>query len=123
LFLNSMSHGTWKGAVVGLTCAGLLFASTINASSASGKQCGPRFIAVNIKSAVLALKATEFCTGQALPYSAIDVWERIDSLRCGPESSALIDDLINDYDREYSTILATDAKQTVCNMATTIDLS
>lgn len=121
MFLNSLLHGARKSAVVSLSCAGLLLASTVTAS-AGGKQCGPRFIAVNIKTAVLAPKATEYCLGEELPYTVADVWERIDSLRCGPESSTLIDDLINDYNREYKTILATDAKRTVCKMAMDIDL-
>ena len=108
--------------MIGLSCAGLLLVSSLPASAA-GKQCGPRFIAENIKTAVLALKATEHCIGEPLPYTVVDVWERIDSLRCGPESSALIDDLINDYDREYQTILATDAKHTVCKLAINLKLS
>lgn len=92
-------------------------------AEAAGPQCQRRFIASNIQDAVLALKATEYCTNQNLPYSRSDVMERIESLRCGPDSVALIEDLIDDYDDKYKLIMTTDPSKAVCIHAAQLDLN
>lgn len=106
---------------IALGCAGFLFVGTMSAS-AGGPQCAPRTIALSIKTAVLAMKATQYCLGYDLPYTASEVSERLESLECGEESIQLIDDLLNNYEQEYKTILAREAKQVVCMQATTISL-
>jgi len=84
---------------------------------AKGAQCSPRFIAQNIQTAVLALKATQYCKGVDLPYSAAQASRRVDSLRCGNDASVLLDDLINDYDGKYKSIMSGTSKQVICNRA------
>lgn len=107
------------GVVVGMT--GIFLAMSMSAS-ADGRQCAPRAIAQNIKDAVLALKATEYCKSEDLPYTAADAAARIETLRCGPQSSELIDELLNNYEQEYKTILARDVRHVVCLQAASISL-
>ena len=123
--LKSNLYGAKYCAGIVLGCLGILIASTATAAAtttATGPQCGSRFIAANIHSAVLALKATEFCVAEQLPYTVTEVYERIDSLRCNDEASSLIDSLINDYNRQYKAILTTDAQRTVCEQAVSLQL-
>lgn len=94
----------------------------VSVAAANGPQCAPRMIAQNIKDAVLALKATEYCVGFEFPYTIDDVNRRIEDLRCGNDSSQLLDELINDYNLEYKTILTADHQHTVCKQAQTIVL-
>lgn len=99
--------------------AGVVLVMTSSAS-ASGPQCAPRHIAQNIKTAVLAMKATQYCLREDLPYTAAEVSERIDSLRCGEESSRIIDELLGDFEQAYKTILARDTRHVVCMQAAMI---
>lgn len=87
---------------------------------AGGPQCGQRVIAANIKQAVLALKAKEYCHDENIPYTQEQVEARIESLKCGPQSVELIEELINEFDRQYKTILVGDVKKVVCKQAISI---
>ncbi len=77
-------------------------------------QCGQRFIAQNIKSAVLAYKATKYCKSTKLPYSRAQASKNIDSLRCNAQASLLLDELIYDFDAQYKSIMSGAGKQVVC---------
>jgi hypothetical protein len=94
--------------------------ATASPALAGGSQCGQRVIAANIKNAVLALKATQYCRDEKIPYTVEEVNARLDALNCGPQSIELIDELINEYDRQYKTILTSDVKRVVCTQALTI---
>ncbi len=94
--------------------------STISNGIAKGFQCSPRHIAQNIQSAVLALKATQYCSGIDLPYSAAQASMRVDELRCGAEASELLDDLIGDFDGKYKNIMSGKSKQAVCLKAASL---
>lgn len=97
-----------------------VLATTMGAANANVGLCSPRLISENIKNAVLALKATEHCAGTELPYSHDQATIWVDDMRCGSEASNLIDELLMNYDREYRTIMRTDAGQVVCKMAAEI---
>ena len=84
---------------------------------ASSTQCAQRVIAQNIKSAVLAYKATQYCVGVRLPYSRAQVSDRIDSLRCSSQASNILDELLDDYDGQYRAIMSGTGKQVVCSEA------
>ncbi len=80
-------------------------------------KCSQRFIAQNIKSAVLAFKATKYCKSVKLPYSQAQASKRIDDLRCNAQASALLDELIEKYDEQYRTIMNTPNSNIVCQQA------
>lgn len=104
---------------VSMTCL-TITATMASVASANVGLCSPRLISANIKEAVLALKATEHCAGTQLPYNHDQATARLDDLRCGKQASDLIDDMVKNYEREYRTILRTDAGQVVCKHAATI---
>jgi len=101
--------------------AGLSFLVSTPAFS-KGYQCAPRVIAQNIQSAVLALKATKYCTSTDLPYSAAQASIRIESLRCGAEASSLIDELLYQNEGRYKLILTKDENKIACNSAINISM-
>ncbi len=99
-----------------------LSAALTPAASAGGSQCAPRFIADNIQDAVLALKATQYCRDVGLPYTAAEAAQRVESLRCGSDSSQLIDDLLSNFEQEYKAILERDHRRVVCMRAAQLSL-
>lgn len=82
--------------------------------------CHHRETARQISDAVFALKATQYCTGVEFPYTQVQVFERLDQLRCGPKSTALVDELVEDFDTRYRLIMTKDPAKTVCMEATKI---
>jgi len=116
-----LTHSKFTRAAAGTAL--LLAAMSVPAAGpvqAGGPQCGQRVIAANIKQAVLALKAKEYCHDENIPYTQEQVEARIESLKCGPQSVELIDELINEYDRQYKTILVGDVRKVVCKQAISI---
>ncbi len=109
--------------IFGAAVGGVAIAFLLSApAAAGGPQCGPRYIAKNIQTAVLALKASQYCKREDLPFTAAEAFERIESLRCGADSSQLIDELLVNFDQQYKTILARDPHHIVCEKATKISL-
>ncbi|MCF6344802.1 MAG: hypothetical protein L3J15_09075 [Devosiaceae bacterium] len=86
----------------------------------SNPQCGQRYIAQNIKSAVLALKATKYCTNISLPYSMAQASKNIDDLRCNAQASSLLDEMINDFDYQYKTIMSGAGSKAICLQAASL---
>lgn len=117
---SSLRQSILVMATAGIVAVSMAAMTTPVLAQSGGDQCQLRTLAANIKSAVLALKATRYCRGFDLPYTRDEVTARIDDLRCGSQSSALIDDLLDNYEIQYKTIMKTDARQVVCNQATTI---
>lgn len=83
-------------------------------------QCGPRNIAQNLKEAVLAMKAAQYCEG--MPYTIGEAAARVEAMRCNDQASTLIDELLNDFSAEYEAVFAADAGDVVCTQAAAIDL-
>lgn len=117
MFKHSKIARMTAGTVILTGILGFLVATP---AEAGGPQCGQRVIAANIKQAVLALKAKEYCHDENIPYTQEQVEARVESLKCGPQSVELIDELINEFDRQYKTILVGDVKKVVCKQAVSI---
>lgn len=108
-----------RAAMTVLTC--LVFtAGSTGVASANVGLCSPRLISENIKDAVLMLKANELCRGIELPYTHDEARERLESLRCGEQASNIIDNMVQNYQREFKTIMQSDPNQTVCKVAATL---
>lgn len=121
----SMLRSTLRSNIHALATAGVVAVSmsvvpTPALAQVGGEQCQLRSLSKNIKTAILAMQATRYCHGFNLPYTADEATERLDDLRCGTQSSQMIDDLLVSYDAQYETIMKTDARLVVCNQATTI---
>ncbi len=98
----------------------LLVLSLPAQAQVSKQQCGQRYIAQNIESAVLALKATKYCTNISLPYSRAQASENVDDLRCNAQASSLLDELINDFDYQYKSIMSGAGSKTICLQAASL---
>lgn len=107
-----------RGAIVALIAVSqmAIFVPTAHA----GQECSRRYIAQNIKDAVLAMKATQYCVGHEFPYTQQQVLDRLELLRCDDGAIALIDELLEGFEKEYKEILTTDAKDTICMYAATL---
>ncbi len=98
----------------------LLLFSNIGAANSFNPQCSQRYIAQNIKSAVLALKATKYCKNIKLPYSRAQAGKKIEELRCNTQASNLLDELIINYDREYKNIMSGPGAELICSNAASL---
>lgn len=115
-----LRRGVLASVAVGTIAASMTIVAPPAFADASGAQCQLRLMSINIKEAVLAMKAARYCQDFDLPYTMDDVAARIEDLRCGPQSSAMIDDLMENYEVQYKLIMKTDARMTICKQATTI---
>ncbi len=98
----------------------LLVLSLPAQAQVSKSQCGQRYIAQNIKSAVLAFKATKYCTNINLPYSMAQASKNIDDLRCNEQASSLLDEMINDFDYQYKSIMSGAGSKAICLQAASL---
>lgn len=85
-------------------------------------KCHIKYVAPRIQDAMLALKATQYCVGQEFPYTELDVLARLDKLRCDAGASSMIDELYDDYDKQYRLVLMKDKTHTVCKHAATLHI-
>lgn len=121
MFFSIESHQKWRVVLASLLGVAVQF-WLMPAASAVELDCHHRETARQINDAVFALKATQYCTGVELPYTEIEVFERLEHLRCGDKSSQLIDELVEDFDEKYRLIMTKDPAKTVCNQAAQINI-
>lgn len=82
--------------------------------------CTPRLISERIKESVLAMKAAQYCKG--MPYTIDQAARHVEGMRCSPQASAIVDNMMTQYDLEYKTILKGDAGLVACHQAALIKL-
>lgn len=115
--MNKKNSGfPWRTAAA-LLIAGLSLTATATPGQAV-TVCGPRYISQNIKDAVLAAKAAKYCTG--MPYTLTQALAFVDRMRCTPEASKMIDDLLFNNEDRFVAVLTGDARQAACEQAAKI---
>lgn len=91
-------------------------------ATAVESRCDRAFVSQGVQKAMLAFKATQYCTKTPLPYTDLQAISRLDELRCNSDVSNMIDELDRDFDKQYRMIMTRDEGQTVCKHAATLDL-
>lgn len=90
---------------------------------ALNKDCNRNYVTQRVQSAMLAFKATQYCSKTPLPFTDLEAIQQLDSLRCNADASAMIDELDRSFDKQYRMIMTTDSAQTVCKHAATLDIN
>ena len=93
-------------------------ASAAGPAAAFG-QCAPRVISKNIKDAVLAMKAAQYCEG--LPYTINQAAHQVEAMRCSDTASEIIDRLQSQTE-SYRLLLTGSAGTVGCAQAAQIQI-
>lgn len=106
----------------GIVSLGLAAAIALGAvpSAQAVSVCMPRYISQNIKNAVLATKAAQYCGN--MPYTADQAMSFVDEMRCNAEASQIIDNLLFKNEERYKSILTGDMAGVACGAAAKIQL-
>lgn len=91
---------------------------SLSAPAFALNECFPRLMSKNIREAVLAYKAAQYCKN--MPYTIDQASHRVDELRCNTEANAIIDNLVSAYNAEYKLTLTGQAAVVGCGAAAQI---